>query len=369
MVEIDSYYGILGVSPHCSAEEIKRAFRDLARRYHPDMHPDQSTVDQFQKISEAYNVLSDPDARMNYDLKMGFADQPSNGQKSRAAESDSSEQPRRERKLSKVNIQALNKMVREGADDGPSNRGSRSRKDEESSTVNRLSIKLSPADKLRGFFRRMLRKVEKTASAAAAPSPESKSAEQGQQKKSGRGLRTFNFTIDALESVTGTIREVAFDELDEPRVVKIRIPAGVHDDAVIDAVSVNDDPTEMEIVRARIRIRPHKFVERDGYDLTLKVPVTVGEAVSGAELEVPTPNGPAKFILPPRWNVEQKFRLKGLGIVHPDKKFRGDLYVQPVVAVPDHTTQALDESAKMLDSFYFTNVRTHFPKNLFDPKR
>ncbi len=371
-MESETYYGILGISRDATADEIKKAFRELARRYHPDKHPDLSTVDIFQKISEAYNTLSDPQSRVNYDLKIGLEQDSDNSGQSDNGEAQPTEQ-RRERKLSKVNIKALHKMVRDGLD-GPEEerRASAStakmrQRRQQSSSVNRLGVQKNSIEKVGDYFKKMLRKVEKTA-ASAAPVDTPKAAESTPQPRS-EGGRIFAFTIDALESVIGTIREAAFEEAGEPRVVKVKIPAGVHDDAVINATSLTDDPTEVEVVRARIRIRPHKYVERDGYDITVKVPISVGEAISGVELEVPTPTGPAKFNLPPRWNVEQKYRLKGLGLAHPEKKFRGDLYVQPIVTPPNHTTQALDEAAKMIDSFYFSGVRSTFPMNLFSSKR
>ena len=110
----------------------------------------------------------------------------------------------------------------------------------------------------------------------------------------------------------------------------------------------------------RIRIRPHRFFTRDGDDLGLELPVSVSEAVRGASVEVPTPEGSVSLKIPPRSRAGQKLRLRGKGVTSLGGKRRGDLYVTLRVELPDARDPSLDERVAELDAFYTArDLRAH----------
>lgn len=107
----------------------------------------------------------------------------------------------------------------------------------------------------------------------------------------------------------------------------------------------------------RITVRPHGLLERRGDDLYLDLPVTVGEAMRGATVEVPTPDGPVRVKVPALSQSGRQLRVKGRGVPHLRVGGRGDLYLRVAVHVPDRESSAGAEAAKALDAAYARQPR------------
>ena len=108
-----------------------------------------------------------------------------------------------------------------------------------------------------------------------------------------------------------------------------------------------------------IRLRPHPYLERKGQDLFLDLPITVGEAMSGAIVTVPTPSGEVKLKIPPGSQSGQKLRLKGKGITDEKTNKSGDLYVKLMIQLPRAGDERARQAADLLESCYDENPRTH----------
>jgi molecular chaperone DnaJ len=142
--------------------------------------------------------------------------------------------------------------------------------------------------------------------------------------------------------------------------VEVKIPAGVRDGQRL-RLSGLGSPGERGAppgdLYVRIRVAPHPAYRREGDDLHVEVPITVGEALRGATISFPTPSGEASFKVPAGTQTGRRFRLRGLGVPHRGGA-KGDLYARVVVHAPTKDSPEARELAEKLDRFYAESVRS-----------
>jgi molecular chaperone DnaJ len=142
--------------------------------------------------------------------------------------------------------------------------------------------------------------------------------------------------------------------------IRVSIPQGVKDGSKVRVAGKgepgrNGGPAgDLYLV---VRVKPHPVLKREGDNLYMELPVTVGEAMAGAAVKVPTVDGPVNIKVPPKSQSGQTLRLKGKGAYNPKTKSRGDLMVKLVVKVPKTEDQDALESAKKMESLYSEDVR------------
>jgi len=338
-MEYRDYYAALGVPRTASQAEIKKAFRKLARKHHPDVNKGDSQAEQrFKEISEANEVLSDPEKRKLYD-QLG-----SNWQAYQQAG-------------------ATGPAGRAGAPYGgfagfnPGGGGVRFEYHGNPEDLSGFSdffrtffgggveFDGQPSGAGRGRTKTRTR-TARTASIEDLLGDLSTADDQPARSGNGRSTGRTRFDAEAdlsLEEVASGAKRL----LDVGgRRLEVDIPAGVADGQRIrfSNVAAGSD------AYVKVRVRPHAVFTRDGSNLRREVPLTLREALLGGEVAVRTLDGRVLLRIPPETQNGRSFRLAGKGLPHFRKQGRGDLYVKVRVVLPTGLSEDAREAAtKFLD--------------------
>lgn len=358
-----NYYELLGVKPGVSLTEIKRSYRKLARKYHPDSGAADSSEELFHAITSAYDTLSNPDKRLLYDRLHGFAEDSSendeftNGQEQSTASAKKQTegaQAYKRQKPSRGSFGAKNEKLQSTSHAGPNST--------RFSTGGQHDLDLPPTRR-ESILSRLSNFVRPSSGRTPAPTRNvrpNKSADARNENPDIRGPREYYFTIDALESIRGTTREIALKSDDgTPRVIRVKIPANIRPGA-----SLKVPLSESETARIHVNVVPHPFVSRENDDVTVRVPLTLLEALNGADIEVPSPQGPVRVRIPPKTADDKKLRVKGRGIKAGASDTAGDLYVDTYIVLPTSLSTVAKQAAQALEAHYNTDVRKDLPRQL-----
>ena len=388
MAEKRDYYEVLGIGKNATDAEIKSAYRKLAKKYHPDLNPgDKEAEEKFKEVNEANDVLSDPQKRQRYD-QFGFA-----GVDPNYAAANGGGAGGFGGGFGGVDLgDIFGDIFGGGFGGGFSGFGGGS----STRTANaprkghdiQASVILTFEEAAHGCSKKITINRQDTCpdcggtGAAKGTSPETCpdcggrgyvvtqqrtpfGVMQSQQPCShcgGRGTIIRN----PCKTCRGTGKTAARKSLE------INIPAGIDDDQNIalrgqgDAGS-NGGPAGDVIVHVTVKADP--MFERDGYDVTIHVPITFSQAVLGDDIEVPTVDGKVAQTIPEGTQSGTKFRLRGQGIQYLNGRGRGDQYVIVDVEIPKKVTRAQREALKAFeDSMKEDNYekRKGFFKNLRD---
>lgn len=337
----DDYYTILGLPPRASLEEIKRAYRKLARRYHPDSSGNSHHEDRFQKVSEAYRVLANPATREDYDRELA-----AKRSQERLAEEHSGAAAR----ASSASTFSQGRKHTTGRFEGPP--GFRFGELQRNSSYRIGGL-------IGGWIDNILRpRYEELICILRSRSNNLFRF----MKKSPASATEVAVIINALESLHGTQRDIT---LSDGKNIRVSVPAFSKNGSVIRVTS----PEKQEI-RCRIKLEAHSLVERDELDLTVFIPITLSEALLGLTLDVPTLSGPIRTKIPPQLGLDartKKLRLKGRGIQ--EGMHIGDLFVKPYIVLPtalssgvvSENSELIEQLQKSLD---VSNVRKDIPEKL-----
>ena len=388
MAEKRDYYEVLGIGKNATDAEIKSAYRKLAKKYHPDLNPgDKEAEEKFKEVNEANDVLSDPQKRQRYD-QFGFA-----GVDPNYAAANGGGAGGFGGGFGGVDLgDIFGDIFGGGFGGGFSGFGGGS----STRTANaprkghdiQASVILTFEEAAHGCSKKITINRQDTCpdcggtGAAKGTSPETCpdcggrgyvvtqqrtpfGVMQSQQPCShcgGRGTIIRN----PCKTCRGTGKTAVRKSLE------INIPAGIDDDQNIalrgqgDAGS-NGGPAGDVIVHVTVKADP--MFERDGYDVTIHVPITFSQAVLGDDVEVPTVDGRIVQHIPEGTQSGTKFRLRGQGIQYLNGRGRGDQYVIVDVEIPKKVTRAQREALKAFeDSMKEDNYekRKGFFKNLRD---
>ena len=315
--DFKDYYAILGVSKTADASEIKRSFRKLARKYHPDVNPDSQTAEaKFKEVSEAYEVLSDPDKRKKYDQFGQYWQQasragggmPRGGAPGGAAGFDFGAYGSFDDFINEL----LGRMG--GGFGGPAG-GATGRSQS-------YSYQQSPGA---GF---------NTGGFGNGFGFDPRSAAGGGQSGGRSSLdQDAELKLTLSEAFRGAQKRFSIGG----ESVTVRIPAGVKDGSKIRLKgkgALNPQTQQRGDVYLKVSLASHKFFSFDGDNLTCEVPIAPDEAVLGAKVAVPTPDGSVTVNVPAGVKSGQSLRLRGKGWPNKKGSSRSDLLVKVVIVPP-----------------------------------
>ncbi|MCG8449732.1 MAG: J domain-containing protein [Pirellulales bacterium] len=279
----DDYYATLGVSRSASADEIQQAYRQLARKHHPDLNPDDAnSKEKFQAVQNAFDVLNDPKKREMYD-RYGSAYE-SFGQGGHGPQ----------------------------AWPGSSGDG-------------QVDINLEDLFGGGGFT-----DLFKNFSQRGKQSSRRKAPKRGAHVEQ-------ELTVPFTSAVLGGEAQIAVRRSDgQVETIQVKIPAGIESGKKIrlrgqGQPSINGGPSGDILIK--VLVAPHPHFRRQGKRLDVRVPITLAEALAGAKIDLPTPHGAITLSVPPGTSSGSKLRVKGHG-VKPPSGSAGDLFAEIVIVLP-----------------------------------
>jgi len=341
------FYILLGVERGASVGEIKRAYKRLARRLHPDINPgDRRAAAQFRQIAEAYETLSDPDRRRRYDSHEYSAD-------GAAA-------------ASTFGFDGFDFSVSVSGSDAPTFGDLFADVFRQRATVDRTergvdlhhTIELTFDEALRGgqYTMTVTRQERCRACHGTGLQPVAETrcghCHGSGVLKSARGHMVFSKPCTHCGG-TGRLVQTACAACGghqtemRAETLTVNVPAGLADGARIrvpDKGHVGRNGGAHGDLYITVRVQPHPLFERHGDDLHVRVPLAIHEAALGARIDVPAPDGVARLRIPPGTQSGQRFRIRERGAASPRGGTRGDLVVEVRIVLP----KVLDERSKEL---------------------
>ena len=323
--DFKDYYSILGVARNSNSEDLKKSYRRLARKYHPDMNPgDKAAENRFKEITEAYEVLSDADKRRRYDHFGQYVNQPGG---SRAAASSSSSSKRG------------GYTPTPDAGSGGYDFGSYGSFDD--------------------FLNELLGRANNPGGRAATNRPDSTT----NVSTSSNGDREANISLTLLEAFKGA--EKSFNIGNEN--IKIRIPLGAKPGSrvrVRGKGGMNSFSKQRGDLYLTIAIKNSDFFQFEKDNLICELPISPDEAVLGAHIQVPTLDGTVTLNVPAGVQSGQSLRLRGKGWYNA-KGERGDQLVKVQIATPKKITNNEKELYEKLRSMRSSDPRQNFSQVKF----
>lgn len=290
----DDYYQTLGLKRDATPEQIQKAYRDLARKYHPDMNPDDKTAkEKFQKVQAAFEVLNDADKRAKYDRFGSAYDSAGSGPRGPFTWGGGGGE-------AGANFQDVDLSDLFGGGGG------------------------GFADILKGFGRGGGR--------SPGAGPRGPKAPRRGSDLSYELQVPFNTAVLGGEAAISVQREDGHLET-----INVKIPAGIDDGKKIrlrgqgEAVGRGGEPGDILIT---VRVAPHPHFQRRGKNLDVQVPISLAEGALGAKIDVPTPRGTISLSIPPGTSSGKRLRIKGHG-VEPHGETAGDLYAEVLIVLPE----------------------------------
>ena len=303
----EDYYETLGVRRGASPQEIQKAYRDLARKYHPDLNPDDMAAkDKFKAVQQAYEVLNDAKKRELYDrYGAGYESVGDGGGGPRSGW-------RGFRGGEEVNLDDIDLSQIFGQQGGA-----------------------DPGGGFADLFRQFAGRSAGRGRRAGA------SARRGSNVE-------HQIQVPFRTAISGGTAQLSVQRRSgKVETIDVKIPAGIADGKRIrlrgqGEPGVGGAPAGDILIT--IRVAPHPFYHRVGTDLIVRVPVTLAEAILGAKVDVPTPQGTITLKIPAGTSGGKRLRVKGHGVPHGEGA--GDLYAEIQIQLPETIEPALSEWAE-----------------------
>ena len=344
------YYEVLGVAKNASDDELKKAYRKLAMKHHPDRNPGAAAAEEkFKEAKEAYEMLTDPDKRAAYD-RFGHAGVDPNAGGGAGGQGFG-------------NFSDAFGDIFGDIFGGAAGRGGGGRSNVYRGSDLRYSMEITLEQAAAGFTTEIKVPSWETCDTCdgtgAKPGTKAETCKtcggQGQVRMQ-QGFFSIQQTCPSCRGSGKTIPNPCsacdgVGRIRKQKTLEVKIPAGI-DDGMRIRSSGNGEPGlnggPSGDLYVEVSIKPHRVFQREGDDLHCEVPVSFARAALGGSIDVPTLNGKASFDLPEGTQTGKTFRLRGKGIRNVRSSVAGDLYCHVVVETP---VKLNDRQRKILEDF------------------
>ncbi|MBK6394778.1 MAG: molecular chaperone DnaJ [Betaproteobacteria bacterium] len=363
------YYTVLGVNRDASEEDIKKSYRKLAMKHHPDRNPDDKGAEEkFKEAKEAYEVLSDAKRRAAYDQFGHAGVDPSAGFGAGAGARGAG--PEGFGGFADAFGDIFGEIFGQGRAGGRGNGVFRG-------ADLRYNLEISLEEAARGTEARIriptMDPCEACHGTGAKPGTQAKQCPTCHGRGEVRVSQGFFSIQQTCPNCHGTGKVIAdpckacegAGRTRKYKTLSVKIPAGVDQDDRIrlsgeGEAGVNGGPPgDLYVV---VQLKPHAVFQRDGADLHCEMPISFATAALGGEIEIPTLDGHAKLKIPAETQTGQKFRLRNKGIRPVRGSVVGDLYCHAVVETPVKLTARQKEILRELESINQQDPAAHSPK-------
>ena len=356
MAEKRDYYEVLGLQKGCSEDELKKAYRQMAKKYHPDLNPgDKEAEERFKEVNEAYEVLSDKEKRSRYDQFGHAGVDPNFGAGAGGPFGDFSGADFGDIDLGDI----FGSFFGGGFGGGSSSRRNGPMKGD----TLRAGVTITFEEAAFGCEKEIILNREETCETCHGSGCEPGTTAEICPNCRGtgtvriqRGGGAFTFaTTASCPKCNGTGKIIhqpcktcnGSGSVRKQRKITVKIPAGIDNGQAVSlrgqgGAGRNGGPAGDLIIS--VTVRPHAFFKRDGTSVYLEQPVSFLQATLGADLEIPTIDGKVKWTLPEGTQPGTTFRLRGKGIPSINGRGRGDQFVTVQVQVPKNLTREQKEA-------------------------
>lgn len=360
MADKRDYYEVLGVEKGCSDDELKKAYRKMAKQYHPDLHPDdQAAAEKFKEVGEAYEVLSDKDKRARYDQFGHAGVDPSYGAGAGGAYGAGG--------FGGFDMGDIFESFFGGGFGG----SGRTRNPNAPIRGNDIQVHLviDFMEAAKGCRKEVtVQRLERCTTCNGSGAAPGTSAETcstcngtGQvrvQQRTPFGVIQSSRPCDACGGKGKILKTPCQSCRGLGRVRRtqkewVDVPAGIDDGQTFVLSGMGDHGVNggpAGDLNVTVSVRPDPIFERDGYDVWCEIPVTFAQAVLGDELTVPTVDGKVKYSIPEGTQPGTTFRLRNKGINYVNGRGRGDQYVKVIVEVPRNLNSKQKEALRAFDA-------------------
>ena len=358
MADKRDFYEVMGVPKNATEDEIKKAYRKLAKKYHPDLNPgDKEAEAKFKEVNEAYEVLSDKDKRARYDQFGHAGVDPNFGGGAGGGSPFTGD----------IDLGDIFNSFFGGFGGGGTRRANPNAPRRGSDTEGVVNISFEEAAK--GCRKTIsFNKIETCpdcggsgAAKGTSPSTCSQCGGTGQVRINQRTPFGMVQTARTCDRCGGSGRVIdspchtcnGSGRVRKQKTIEINIPAGVDNDQMLNVsgqgnAGANGGPSGA--LHVYVTVRPHPIFERRGDDVWCEMPITFSQAALGAEVTVPTIDGRVSYQVREGTQPGDVFKLKGKGIPHINGRGRGDQYVRMTIEVPKNLSQKQKQLLQEFDS-------------------